>query len=553
MASTVTMMFQWEKLGAVVCISLSLNYIYLSYPYYRAIIVLWPTLSHYLSVLTGHAFPNLPQLASFWLSYALYLCLVFTAVFLYRLSPLHPLAPFPGPKLAKLNMWWYLPQAVKGTERWDMKELHEKYGDFVRIGPNHLCIRSVDALKEVYSYRANVKRSNWYDALDDPKHPGVKSLMGMREKGPHSERRRMWEPLLGIEGLARFRPIMRAKLSELVHHLERLSEDGPICLSDWFSFFQVDVMGELTFSGGFTLMRDGEDKNGYLRDIGLLMRLVKALGHMQFLLPLFSLLPQSLIQPGLRWKAEELVKKRTNRNAESFKDLYYFLLDEENEGNKQRKNIDEYSLYNDAALAIIAGGETTAITLTYLFYALLQSGWLSKLQAEIDSAFPDKEIDDISLQNLRSLPLLTAVINESQRLNPTVSSGLPREIVDTPLLIDGRFIPVGTTVCVPFYAVARDERYFYHPDEFRPQRWLPSRPEKETFEAKASVPFSSGAYSCIGKSLAMEELRTVLVVLLKHFEFNLSDDFNEDKFLSSSRDFLAMTNPPLEVYVKKRH
>ncbi|KAH8920419.1 cytochrome P450 [Atractiella rhizophila] len=494
MASTVTMMFQWEKLGAVVCISLSLNYIYLSYPYYRAIIVLWPILSHYLSVLTDHAFPNLPQLASFWLSYALYLCFVFTAVFLYRLSPLHPLAPFPGPKLAKLNMWWYLPQAVKGTERWDMKELHEKYGDFVRIGPNHLSIRSVDALKEVYSYKANVKRSNWYDALDDPKHPGVKSLMGMREKGPHSERRRMWEPLLGIEGLARFRPILRAKLSELVHHLERLSEDGPICLSDWFSFFQVDVMGELTFSGGFTLMRDGEDKNGYLRDI-----------------------------------------------------------DEENEGSKQRKNIDEYSLYNDAALAIIAGGETTAITLTYLFYALLQSGWLSKLQAEIDSAFPDKEIDDISLQNLRSLPLLTAVINESQRLNPTVSSGLPREIVDTPLLIDGRFISVGTTVCVPFYAVARDERYFDHPDEFRPQRWLSSRPEEETFEAKASVPFSSGAYSCIGKSLAMEELRTVLVVLLKHFEFKLSDGFIEDKFLNSSRDFLAMTNPPLEVYVKKRH
>ncbi|KAH8921381.1 cytochrome P450, partial [Atractiella rhizophila] len=465
----------------------------------------------------------------------IYLCAIYSALLLYRISPFHPLYCFPGPVAARMNMWWYLPMAVKGTEKWEMQKAHEKYGDWVRIGPNHLSVRNVEALKEIYSHRSNVI---------------LTGLLGIRNRSEHSERRRIWERLFTAEGLARFRPILRCKLAELVYNLER--RDGMLNLSRWFSFFQVDLMGELSFSGGFTLMQDGEDKQRYLDEIDFLLGFVKPLGHIQWILPLFFLFPQSFVQPRIRRTAEACVKARTRKNAESFQDLYYFLLDEENEGQKGQKRISKFALYDDAALAIIAGKQTTAISLTYIFYTLLRHNWLARLQSEIDNVFQDDDIDDLSLQKLQSFPLLTAVINEALRLNPTVCSGLPREIINTPLVIDGRVIPVGTTVSVPFYSVSRDERYFDRPHEFRPERWLASRPTNEKLDTKASTPFNNGAYSCIGKSLAMEEMKMVIVVLLKRFEFKLPENFDDAMFLKSSKDFLTMSNPKLDVYIKKR-
>ena len=52
----------------------------------------------------------------------------------YRLSPLHPLAKYPGPVIAKTSKWWAAYLGRKGNFHRYCKNLHDRYGDIVRVG-----------------------------------------------------------------------------------------------------------------------------------------------------------------------------------------------------------------------------------------------------------------------------------------------------------------------------------------------------------------------------------------------------------------------------------
>lgn len=56
------------------------------------------------------------------------------ATVLYRLSPLHPLAKFPGPTLYKISSLRYAQVVASGWRHKVIQSLHQQYGDIVRIG-----------------------------------------------------------------------------------------------------------------------------------------------------------------------------------------------------------------------------------------------------------------------------------------------------------------------------------------------------------------------------------------------------------------------------------
>lgn len=65
-----------------------------------------------------------------------------------------------------------------------------------------------------------------------------------------------------------------------------------------------------------------------------------------------------------------------------------------------------------------------------------------------------------------------------------------------------------------FYTTQRDPEVFSNPEIFAPERWL--GPEMTSPEAKALyMPFSSGVRACLGKNLAMMELKLITASLLK--------------------------------------
>lgn len=57
-----------------------------------------------------------------------------TSIAIYRISPWHPLARYPGPILAKISKLWTAYNVWTGNQHRVVADLHRRYGDFVRTG-----------------------------------------------------------------------------------------------------------------------------------------------------------------------------------------------------------------------------------------------------------------------------------------------------------------------------------------------------------------------------------------------------------------------------------
>ena len=66
---------------------------------------------------------------------------------IYRLSPFHPLAKYPGPVLAKLSMFWLSWVSIKGARHVKIREVHAQYGEIVRIGAS--CLSAYSMITDV--------------------------------------------------------------------------------------------------------------------------------------------------------------------------------------------------------------------------------------------------------------------------------------------------------------------------------------------------------------------------------------------------------------------
>ena len=68
----------------------------------------------------------------------------------------------PGPFLAKLSNIWRFVDVARGRPDITLYQLHQEYGDYVRIGPNVVSIRNLDAMKMVYGINKGFRKvNNW--------------------------------------------------------------------------------------------------------------------------------------------------------------------------------------------------------------------------------------------------------------------------------------------------------------------------------------------------------------------------------------------------------
>lgn len=119
------------------------------------------------------------------LSFSHILLLALGASVLYLISYViyqrcfHPLARFPGPVLASLTDLWQVHQFCTLKQPYRLTELHTKYGQFVRYGPDKLSITAEDVIAPVYQKGGrNFPKTEFYDAYG-AQHPNV---FGMRDE-----------------------------------------------------------------------------------------------------------------------------------------------------------------------------------------------------------------------------------------------------------------------------------------------------------------------------------------------------------------------------------
>jgi benzoate 4-monooxygenase len=186
-------------------------------------------------------------------------------------------------------------------------------------------------------------------------------------------------------------------------------------------------------------------------------------------------------------------------------------------------NLSAGDLLAECAVMMNGGTETTAAAFTNTLYLIYKHpAVLEKLREEVDSACGPEEV--ASYATLSQLPYLRACVEESLRVRPPSSFGLPRVVPPGGRMIAGQWVDEGVTVSVPRYSLLRDEEAFEHADSFVPDRWMTADKAKKDRMMKSHVPFSIGPRACIGRNIAYYEQLLVISTLVRWFDFDIPDD-----------------------------
>ncbi|KAF8516666.1 cytochrome P450 [Gautieria morchelliformis] len=510
---------------------------------YLVLLLAFPSL---LSVLLYTSHPN--PFASL-LVFPTYLSSLVLSLLLYRLSPFHPLASYPGPLVCRVSRLWAWNVARQGKQHLYYHRLHDRYGTHVRTGPNHLHIRDATAVPPVLGPQG-FRKGGRYSVVRF--HGSEGSILHLTDPNEHTQRRRLWSNAFSTSALKGYQVLLARRVEQLVENLE--SRVGIVDLSRWISFFSFDFMGDLGFGGAFNLMQQGQDSMHYMLQAEVFIRKVELAGTIPWVKPFLAQMFKRQRPSGLNLFAKESVLSR-KANGTAHKDLLYYLLGEEGSGTKP---LALPTVISDAGNLIVAGSDTTGTSLSNLFYYLMShSKAYARLRAEIDTAVPS-EASVLDAGLLSELPYLNAVIDETLRLQPAVPNGVQR--VPPPgsrdTLIAGHLVPPSTTVQTSTYSVHRDPRYFFpNPDAFWPERWLPEEQvatENYKLEHDAYFPFSFGPTNCIGKNLALVEMRTVTAALVRKFRFEFAPGWDSTHWEKTLCDNYVMTKGSLPVVVSRR-
>jgi cytochrome P450 len=106
--------------------------------------------------------------------------------------------------LAKITKWYGFYLVSFGKTYLTFPELHEKYGDVVRVGPNELSFADPEAVKYIHGSQANKLQKGpnydtrlWADGI---------SLGDERDIAVHRARRKVWDKGLAIKAITSYEP-----------------------------------------------------------------------------------------------------------------------------------------------------------------------------------------------------------------------------------------------------------------------------------------------------------------------------------------------------------
>lgn len=162
---------------------------------------------------------------------------------------------------------------------------------------------------------------------------------------------------------------------------------------------------------------------------------------------------------------------------------------------------------DQVATIVMAGHETTGITLTWFWYLMGQNPEVyERIQAEI--AALTQPVRSLGLEVLTALPLTRRVIWETLRLYPA-TWWIGRAPTEEDVL-DGYAVKPGQIVSVCPYLTHRHPDFWKDPERFDPDRFVEKPPRDGSY-----LPFAMGPRRCAGEDFAMLEMVTILASVLQ--------------------------------------
>lgn len=201
---------------------------------------------------------------------------------------------------------------------------------------------------------------------------------------------------------------------------------------------------------------------------------------------------------------------------------------------------------------VFAGSETTAISLSSVFYHLLRHpAAYKRLMQELDEAAASGLIEErpngkVSWAESQKLPYLDAVIQESFRLHPAGGLILERVVPPQGINVLGNQIPGGVIVgCSAWVLHRRPEIFGADVEVFRPERWIEASPEQLRDMKATMFQFGAGARTCIGKNISLLEIYKLVPTFLRNFEVEMeAEDWKtENAWFVRQKEFYCKFRP----------
>ncbi|KAI0443961.1 cytochrome P450 [Xylaria telfairii] len=454
----------------------------------------------------------------------------------------HPLARYPGPKLAAVSQVWFAWVWFSGRYPIIIQDAHRKYGNVVRIAPNELSFNTIQAHRDIYSTPSrNGKKSFIKDPTFYNNGDPVKVLFYEIDAAEHA-----WQRKLLAAG---FSTGMMRNQEHLVHRyvdlfmenigkLSAASHGIGVDIAEVMPWLVFDIMGEITFSESFgtveaskghfwiSLLRDGANAS-------TLPALMQRMPLLRSVLP--YLISKSAIENRANHYAytEETLRKRVRAQEEDpsreTADLFGPVI--------ASGKLDWASLVSLAQAMVIAGADTVAHVLTGATYFLCANPQcLKTLRDEIRGL---GNYDELTGTRLGSLRYLNAVIEETLRMFPPIAFGLPR--VSPGDYVDSHFVPAGVTVSAPHWVVNHNETEWEDAYTFRPERWVTEGGARKP----RNLAFSTGPRACLGIGQAWLEMRITLAKLIYTYDLEFARDHGD--WLGDAKVYMMWREAPLMV------
>ncbi|KAK4149176.1 Pisatin demethylase [Chaetomidium leptoderma] len=492
-----------------------------------------------------------------WLAAALVLPLTVLVWFTVSWAT-SPLRRFPGPFLAGYTNLWRLIQVQSNDCHLSLKKLHDKYGPVVRIGPNLLDLDYPELIKTIYSTDGKWRKTEFYEnnsAMVNGKQ--TFHMFSTTDEAEHSRMKRPVAKYFSLSHVLALEPHMDTVIRDLIKNLDaRFINPKKSCdLGDWVAFYAWDLISSATFSRRFGFMDAGHDFDQTITIADKSMDYFSAVGQMPWLDYLLDKNPWMRIGPPnlsniTRISLESLVARMQGKDANfdpKTPDYLQHFLDSKT---AHPALIDDGTIMGYLLVNLLAGADTTAITIRAMFYFCLKSPRTDIYRRLVDevraAGFAVDEPAPYSAA--RHLPYLEAVVREAMRLHPAVSMPLERYVPAGGLALPGGagFVPAGTAVGMNAFVTGRNKGGVWGEggekdvEEFRPERWLkregPDGGETETDEEykvrlqkmnAADLSFGGGARICTGRNLALVEVYKVVATLVNRYDIELEDPERE--------------------------
>ena len=326
--------------------------------------------------------------------------------------------------------------------------------------------------------------------------------------------RRALNPAFAPRNVTRLTPPMTRSAAEAAGRLA--GKTGPVDISYEMMKTAFDVIVRVTFAGG-----DGEsavpldavnDAIEHYLDKTAKISLLDLLGLPAWV-PRRGRVRTHATLKALKDGADAAIaERRRNPNTEN-PALLDLLLDAEDP--KTGRQMTDAELRDNLITFLIAGHETTALTLSWALYLLAMEPRTQKLAAR--EAHKVLGTRAATSEDVDKLPYVRQVIYETMRLYPPIPVHLRTAAADD--TVCEHAVKKGDTVIVPFYALHRHHKHWERPRKFIPERFE----DMSKVDRFAYVPFSVGPRVCIGADFAMQEAVIILATLIARYRFKPTD------------------------------